>query len=380
MIMEELMESNPKILVIDDEEGLRDMLSFSLGKEGYKVSTARNGEEGIKKATEEDIDIVITDIKMPGMDGIAVLGKIKEINPRIEVIVATGYGTIESAIESLRKGAFDYINKPFNIDELLAILSKANETKQLRSELVSMKNLDKLKDELLSMIAHELRTPLTAVGGAVKLLMGNSLIEDGMRNELFTIMNRNVQRIRILIDSILDFSKMEAGFWVLKKTDVSAPGMAVNSIKQIMPLAENEKIEIVRQKDLSGREHPAEGIIVNCDQEQIERVLTNFLSNSIKYTPVGGKIAVWAERADEGVKFVVEDNGKGISKESLEKVFDKFYRVDNSLTKKEYGLGLGLSICKKVIELHGGKTWAESEGAGLGSKFIFTLPAKEQTI
>jgi signal transduction histidine kinase len=366
-----------KILVVDDEPGLRDMFSFALGKEGYEVLTASNGEEGIKKVTEkEGIDIVITDIMMPGMNGIAVLGKIKEINPEIEVIVATGFGSMETAIECLRNGAYDYITKPININEILILLKKALETKELKSQLVSMKKLDKLKDELLSMITHELRTPLTSVMGAVKLLMGN-FIPDAEKEELLAIVDKNAQKIRILIDAILDYSKMEAGFWKLNKQDVSAMEIINSSIKQIKPLAEIEKIGIIQHQSLSGQKYSSENTIVNCDPEQIGRVLINFLSNSLKYTQENGKIAVWHDITDEGIKFVVEDNGKGISKENIGRVFDKFYRVDNSVGRKEYGLGLGLAICKKIIELHGGKILAESEGEWKGSKFIFIIPASK---
>ena len=368
------MEAKLRVLVIDDEQGLREMLLFTLGNEGYEVSTAVNGEEGVKKAIDGDFDIVITDIKMPVMDGITVLNKIKEIKPKTEVIMVTGNGTMESAIECLRKGAFDYINKPVNLDELLAVLQKAYDMIQLKKDLVSMKKLDKLKDDFFSMVTHELRTPLTAIGGSVKMLMGDYAISEDQKGELFIIMNRNVGKLRGLIDTILDFSKMEAGFWVLKKSRVLASGLVSDSIRQIMSLAGNEKISVAQQVDLSGRQYPDEAVTVNCDHDQIERVLTNFLSNSIKYTQIGGKIAVWFESTSGGIKFVIEDNGKGISAENLGKVFDRFYRIDNTDTKKEYGLGLGLSICRKIIELHGGKIWVESEGPGRGSRFIFTLP------
>src|SRR3989339_1924448 len=120
------------VLVIDDEQDLREMLSFTLMNEGYNVLTAANGKLGVEKAEKEDVDVVISDIKMPEMDGITVLGKIKEIKPEVEVIMATGYGTMETAIESLRKGAFDYINKPFNIDELLIVIEKALEKSQFK--------------------------------------------------------------------------------------------------------------------------------------------------------------------------------------------------------------------------------------------------------
>jgi DNA-binding NtrC family response regulator len=125
---------NPKIklLVIDDEKGLRDMVAFALPQEDYVVYTASTGAEGIQKVTENDIDIVLTDIKMPEMDGIVVLKKIKEINPAIEVIVVTGYSTMGTVEEALRNGAFDYLPKPYNLDELFTMLKKAYCAKQTK--------------------------------------------------------------------------------------------------------------------------------------------------------------------------------------------------------------------------------------------------------
>ena len=136
------MDKNYKILVIDDEEEIRKLLSFELGQQGYKVVTAANAGKGLERINQETFDLVISDIKMPGMDGVALLGKIKKINPDIEVIMATGYGTMDSVIESMRKGASDYINKPFNLEEVTIAVEKAINNKQLK-ETVSLYEIGK---------------------------------------------------------------------------------------------------------------------------------------------------------------------------------------------------------------------------------------------
>jgi signal transduction histidine kinase len=361
------------ILIIDDEEGLREMMFFTLEKEGYKTFTASNGEEGIQVLLNHDIDIIVTDIMMPGMDGIQVLSEVKKLKPKTEVIVTTGYGSMESAIECLRYGAYDFINKPYNIDEILNVIARAAESKQIKSELVDLKKLDKLKDELISMISHELRTPLTAVNGSLKLLMKDTDFDSGKRMELFEMMDRNLKKIRELIDSILDFSKMEAGFWALNKTRVKASFLVEDSIKQVKPLIDNSKIAIHHQERFSGERIASEDIEVECDTDLIGRVLLNFISNAIKYAGENSRIAVWYEKNGGLTRFVVEDNGKGLEKKDLNKVFEKFYRVDNSLAKVTKGTGLGLAICKKIIELHGGRIWAESEGVNKGSRFVFEI-------
>ncbi|MBN1595686.1 response regulator [candidate division FCPU426 bacterium] len=368
------MTATPKILVIDDEKGLRDMLHFTLSKEGYDVITAASGMEGIQMASSEMPDIAIIDIKMPKMDGIEVLDKIKEVTPDLEVIMATGYGTMESAIESLRKGALDYIHKPFNLHELLAVILKALENKKLKSQLVSVMQLDKLKDELLSTLSHELNTPLTVIAGSVKLLMGQVLVEEEKKAEMLEILNTNVDRIKTLVETILDFSKMESGFYKIIKSAVSVPDMISHAIKHVQPLADKAKIRIMQDHNLSGQHIPPPQCVIMCDLIQIERVLVNLLTNAVTFASENGKIAVWFETIKDQVQIVIEDNGRGIEKEALPRIFDKFYRADNSLARKEYGLGLGLSICRGIIKLHGGSIRAESEGLHRGSRFCFMIP------
>jgi DNA-binding NtrC family response regulator len=127
------MQTKATVLVIDDEQGIRDMLSLILRQEGYVVSVASDGKKGVCIAAEQEIDVVVTDMKMPGMDGMAVLDHVKKNKPQVEVIMATGYGSSETATESLRRGAFHCLNKPFDVEEFLLIVEKALEKKRLKS-------------------------------------------------------------------------------------------------------------------------------------------------------------------------------------------------------------------------------------------------------
>ncbi|OGF47715.1 MAG: hypothetical protein A2231_01060 [Candidatus Firestonebacteria bacterium RIFOXYA2_FULL_40_8] len=379
------MEKKWTVLVIDDEQDLREMLSFTLVNEGYNVLTAANGKLGVEKAEKEDVDVIISDIKMPEMDGITVLGKVKEMKPEIEVIMATGFGTMETAIESLRKGAFDFIHKPYNIDELIALIIKACETKKLKSQVLSLQQMDKLKDEFLSIVSHELKTPLASISGAIQLLMDDEGVDEEKllsnssedNQKLLKMISRNADKIRKLIDNLLDFAKMEAGFWELKITDIKMAEIMDEIPVTVKPVASLKNIEVVMGVSLSGQKYDFEKLLFKGDMDQIGRVVVNFVTNAVKYTPENGKVCVWAEKTGNDIRVVVEDNGKGIAAENLQKVFDKFYRVDQHLKKLEAGFGLGLAICKKIIELHKGKLRAESDGLGKGSRFIFTIPVSE---
>lgn len=362
-----------KVLVIDDEKGLRDMLSYALGREGYEVLVAENGEVGVEKVKQEEVNVVVTDIKMPGMDGVAVLKKIKQMNENVEVIVATGYGSMETAIESLRNGAYDYINKPFNIDELISLISKAIERQQMKSQLVSLQELDKMKDEFIAAISHELKSPLMVINGVLELLTSENedkekAVEykyDENTKKLLEMIGKQTKRIKELIENLLDIAKMEAGFFKLDKKKVSLKDIIKTSIEEIKTVADNKKIKV------SFLQEKSEDIEIVCDKEQIVRVIKNLLTNAIKYSNEYTEVEVYYEKMDKEVKLTVKDNGIGIEKKNLEKVFDRFFQVSSG-TKS--GTGLGLSICKKIITMHNGQIWAESEGLGKGSRFIFTLP------
>ena len=370
------------ILIIDDEQDLREMLSFSLMQEGYTTLTAENGMIGVEIAKKENVDVIISDIKMPVMDGITLLGIVKEIKPQIEVIMATGFGTMETAIESLRKGAFDFIHKPYHMDELIALVGKAIETKKLKSQVISLQHMDKLKDEFLSIVSHELKSPLAAISGAIQLLMDDEGVTDESllktnseeSRKLLNLISRNAEKIRKLIDNLLDFAKMESGFWELKIENLKMKDIVNEVSITVKPFAKLKNIEIVTGVSLSGKTYDHENLLFKGDMDQVVRVIINLITNGIKYTPENGKVCIWAEKSGNNLMVAVEDNGKGIAKENLQKVFDKFYRVDQHLKKLEAGFGLGLAICTKIVGLHKGKLWAESDGIGKGSRFIFTLP------
>ena len=376
------MGTKSTILIIDDEQDLREMLSFSLMQEGYTTLTAENGMIGVEIAKKENVDVIISDIKMPVMDGITLLGIVKEIKPQIEVIMATGFGTMETAIESLRKGAFDFIHKPYHMDELIALVGKAIETKKLKSQVISLQHMDKLKDEFLSIVSHELKSPLAAISGAIQLLMDDEGVTDESllktnseeSRKLLNLISRNAEKIRKLIDNLLDFAKMESGFWELKIENLKMKDIVNEESITVKPFAKLKNIEIVTGVSLSGKTYDHENLLFKGDMDQVVRVIINLITNGIKYTPENGKVCIWAEKSGNNLMVAVEDNGKGIAKENLQKVFDKFYRVDQHLKKLEAGFGLGLAICTKIVGLHKGKLWAESDGIGKGSRFIFTLP------
>ena len=230
------------------------------------------------------------------------------------------------------------------------------------------KQLDRMKSEFVAIVSHEVRTPLTAIQGSLELVLDERYFEmnEKMR-ELLTICQANVGRLRLLINEILDFSKIEASHLSLDFSTVDIREVAAEVIASMDSLADQKAIRL--------RLDAAEGLPpIQADRMRVGQVLTNLIGNAIKFTPNDGQVDVTLDRgADGGVQCVVSDSGPGIAARDLSKLFQKFQQIDDSLTRKQGGTGLGLVISKGLVEGHGGRIWVEST-VGVGSRFCFTLP------
>ncbi|MBN1384338.1 MAG: response regulator [Elusimicrobia bacterium] len=378
-----------RILVVDDETDILKFVEIALTKSGYFVQITADPLEALNLLKENDFDVAIIDLKMPEMDGSELLERIKNKHSKTEVIIVTAHASIETAVDCIKKGASNYLMKPFEMKELITTVDRAVEIGSLKSQLVSLKEMDKLKDEFISTISHELKTPLMAISGAIEILSEQEKVDEKREafraqtdkevQKLTEIISRQTYKMKSLVNDLLDFAKMEAGFIGIKDEEVSVVKVVDESVNEVKPLMDKKKIDISLSNSLS------DTFNIKCSHQHLKRVITNLLGNSVKYTHEGGKIAVdiiktngikKSEKAaaPDFVLFSVADNGIGIAKENLKEVFGKFYRVDQSLTREAGGFGLGLSICKKIVELYDGKIWAESGGLGKGSKFTFILP------
>jgi len=524
-----------KILVIDDEAGIQELCQRVLIQEGHAVKTASSGEEGLEILAKEGFDLVLSDLRMPGIDGIKLLKKIKETNPETEVIIVTGQATIETAIEALKGGAFDYILKPFNISELISASKKcldyaklkrqenvfrettylyqlAQEALKTKSEkallefiltrmvkslnadagsvfivipgqcrlvpmavygdfskdkesemkvgekiagwvadkrtplliqdglesfeqfkklisrpeivsavvspivnqgmllgvvclnrfkyqtnyvftdhdlesvqvfvfhtaliITAMRNqlaaieLDNLKTEFLANVSHELRTPLMAISGAMELLMvfAKALIDNEKGRMFLDMISRNIERMRYLVNDLLDFSRMETGIIKVLREPFDIC-QVIRETAQDLVVRAGEKQITVQCDNSSG-----EKMDIMADRERIKQVLINLIINSIKFTANGGVVRVgcYAKNGSD-VEFYVKDNGIGIPEDKFDKIFEKFYQVDGSVSRVQQGFGLGLAIVKAIIDAHGGKITVESE-INKGSSFTVKLP------
>jgi len=237
------------------------------------------------------------------------------------------------------------------------------------SDITKQKELDRLKDSFVANVSHELRTPLVAIDKSLSLILGRSAGEITPAQEQFlAIAERNIKRLGLLINDLLDLSKLESGRMKLAPQPLSIDKIIDESISGFNTWAETKSITIKR--DIQ------DGLPqVNIDANRIIQVLNNLIGNAIKFTQNNGNITVTAilDNNEHAVKVSIEDSGIGISEENLTKVFDKFYQAGERISTDISGTGIGLSIAKEIVELHGGRIWAESQ-KGSGAKFFFTLP------
>lgn len=410
------------ILVIDDTpENLRFLVDF-LSRNSFKVLVAYNGESGLKKAELAQPDLILLDVMMPNMDGFDVcrILKSKLQTKDIPIIFMSALSSTLEKLKGFKLGAADYITKPFQIEEVLARVTthlnvyhlqrqliqqnqqlleeinrrtqaelerekaldalqaeKASLAKRVEERTVDLQraNLEliralRLKDEFLANISHELRTPLTAILGLSEILKDEIYgpINKKQHSTLNTV-EKSGYRLLDLIDDLLSYSKLEAGKLTLTIDTVSVKEVCQASLNKIIEAARRKKI-LVSMTTSNTVE------TIQADKYCLEKILVNLLSNAIKFTPTGGTVELDVGTNAENndiVHFSVQDTGIGIAKEDLKYLFEPFVQLDGSLNRAQEGTGLGLSLVRRLTEMHQGSISVESE-VGKGSRFTLSLP------
>ncbi len=517
-----------RILVADDELYILDVCRRILGRK-YDVTVVHSGLEAIQLAQEQQFDLLLTDIKMPGIDGLEAAQEVKKIQPDMMCVTMTGFSTMETAIKALRLGVDEFVIKPFAPEELMLAIDRAFEKERLRRENVrlksllplfefnkmlmstteidklleqvtglaiseveadsvvlyllaesgdfrlhsqrnltpsqllvleehglkiaanvqnaplyadmisaekddirdvlaamgmnsaisvpiagqnklhgmlmlfkstgafsqsqqnflgvmagqvaiayenaklfqdlqqaydKLKSLDHLKSEFINVAAHELRTPLAILMGYASVAAEDATAE---QREYMDAIVRNATRLRGLIDDLLNMRHIESGEVRLEYASVNLKKIIETVIDDVNMLARKKNITIVVEDVTNIPEFLA-------DSRHLELILVNLLSNAIKFTPNGGSIRVYAEVSGTNLRLSVEDTGVGIPSSEFEKIFDRFYQVEDSRNRHHEGIGLGLAIVKGIIERCGGKIWVEKSEVGKGTTFTFTMP------
>ena len=475
----------PHILVVDDEQRIRDACRMVLSSMGFTVETASDGPKGLDLIEEKHFDILLLDLMMPNMSGFEVLTRVRDIDPDTVVIVITGYATLEHSIEAMKKGAFDFIPKPFTPDQLRAVVSKslrythalqdivtsksrmrvmvnrlmdgvmttdsdkrivlanpafrhmigfkgstmvgslvsetisdetllaavdqalatppgsfseiaheltiagpgAGEEKvfsvrcspfrgrtdhnigtiTVLHDITAVKKMDQMKSDFVSMVSHEIRSPINS------LLMQLKIILDGLagdttpkQREILERATEKMLNLNNLVTELLDLSRIESGLVAHEKELVDIAKLLVDQKVFHTPYAEKRHMTI----ELNIEENLPK-ILAN--PRHMDEVLSNLITNAIKYSPEGGSIRISAGVKNECLGLEVADSGFGIPEEDLDKIFSRFYRVKDANTRTIHGTGLGLAIVKSIIDsLHGSITVKSTPGQG--TEFSILLP------
>ena len=234
---------------------------------------------------------------------------------------------------------------------------------EIIKDITELKQLDRMKDELITNVSHELKTPLTVAKGMIELLLDD--IKDKENREILEVAKRNIERLHQLINDLIEIAKMRGGHPLnLQENDLRKE--IERAVRELSYYAKSKKVEIITNL-------PDKPLVIKSDRYKLFQVFYHLISNGIKFNKTNGKLIISAKNTENFVEATIEDTGIGIPQEHIDKIFDKFYQVDSGMTRRFPGMGLGLTIVKKIVELHGGEISVESE-VGKGTKFLVRFP------
>jgi len=366
------------VLVVDDEESVATTIREILRLDGHTVTAVTSGTEALRLLNERQFDVVLTDLRLTDIDGIEVLREVQRTAPETAAIMLTGYASLESAVAALRSGAYDYLMKPSDVEELRATVNRAIERRELRRRLVELEEIDRLKTQFLSMASHELRTPLTAVSGFIQVARRRITRaadhddpsvdwkqEATRAAETLELAQRQSRRLGRLVDELLDVSRLQLGRVELHPSEFDLVSAVNELIERMRLLSTTHALEF--RTDV-------ESAPIEADRDRIDQVFENLIGNAIKYSPVGARVRVALTTQGEEAEVTIADEGIGIAPDEIDRIFNLFYRSPDPRAGHVGGLGLGLYISREIITRHGGRLWVDS-GEG-GSTFHATLPLR----
>jgi signal transduction histidine kinase len=399
--------TNGTILVVDDEPGVLLTIQAILAQEGYAVDSAPNGKIALEKLRRKTYDLVLTDLRLGDIDGLDVLAELRKLNTRTVAIVLTGYASLESAIQAMREGAYDYLVKPTDVDELKlrvarvferhhltdelarrvyeleqanATIDRMNDnlrhdideaTAQLRTHVASLnatKNAleaaREQRDRFIAMVAHDLRTPLTRIQMAAQFIARYTNPSDSALNNTGMI-EENVKLMERLITDLFDVTRIDTGTFKIEPAPCDLTELAGQMVEEYRLTREDREFVF---------EAPEAPITGTYDRARIAQALGNLLGNAVKYSDANTTITVRLDiTPDSWARLSVADQGAGIPPDKIDQLFQPFRRLEG--TEHIEGYGLGLYITKGIAEAHGGALTVESgTHRAQGATITLSLP------
>lgn len=365
------------VLVVDDEVGMtkgveKTLKNYSIQIDDnktqvhYNVSSALSVEDFYNITEDREFDLILLDYKLPNVTGLELLEYVMNNMKNTLVIMITAYATFETAVQSTKLGAYDFLAKPFSPDELRGAVKKAT------THLILARQARKFEEEkrqirfqFISVLSHELKAPLNAVEGYLDILLQHQ--DDLSADEVKQMLSRSKIRIdgmRKLIFDLLDLTRIESGQKKRAFNDVNLTALVNSCIELFTYDADKKNVKIAFLTEIP--------IIFHADKSEMEIVLNNLISNAVKYNKENGQVKIKLKQKDQQVTMIVADNGIGISKDDVKRLFNEFVRIKNEKTMHILGSGLGLSTLKKIATLYNGSIKVRSF-PDRGSVFIVKL-------
>ena len=383
------------ILVVDDEIEIQRLFKQRFRKriqaKELDFVFASNGVEAIEILKgSNSISMVLTDIRMPEMDGLSLISRLSELDQNLKAVVVSAYGDMQNIRMAMNYGAFDFVTKPIDFEDLeitinrtLASVANLQEQQQkLEEAIIQVRSLElkeialahakemaeasnAAKSAFLANMSHEIRTPMNGVIGMADLLATTNLTED--QRDYVQVIRDSGNALLTIINDILDFSKIESGMLKIESRSLVLEDI-IRSVCELLSKQANDKSLNIHYSINPDIPNELLG-----DASRIRQVLINLLGNATKYTPEGGKIELTVmHRTAQKIEVSITDNGPGIPAEMRDRVFEERYRLERD--DEADGYGIGLSLCRRIITAHYGRIWVDDAIGKKGSCFRFTLP------
>jgi len=381
------MNKRVRILVVDDELGIREGCRRALTPHGFEVEVAENAPLGLRKLREDQFDVLLLDIMMPGMSGLEMLQQVRQLAPDIIVIIITGYATVELSVQAIQEGAHDFIAKPFTAELLLQVVNRELERRQLQREAeraralqeearelarakAELEKLEAIESRFMLTMVHILRAPVAVLQNSLQLIR-KGYVPPQEQPALLERAELRAGELLTILDDLLLLAYLKEGVGLTKTAKVPVADMLAVALATLKSQADRQGVTVTVEVANEPR------VLANSDH--IKALWTHLLSNAIHYTPTGGQVTVSLQTDWERGLVIgeVSDSGIGIAADDIPRIFEEFFRTEEAKAMQETGTGLGLPIVQQVVETYGGTIEVESV-VGQGSTFRFTLPLASQ--
>ena len=358
--------TRPAVLIVDDDEAMLDSCQVVLQRDGFDVFPFDRGAGALEHMRKRSADVLIVDLKMPGMSGEEFLRAAMELDPQVVAVVVTGYPELSSAVEVMKAGAYDFLPKPFGAEELRIITRRAVEKRKLALAVAEGERERRhMHDNFVAMVTHQLKSPAASIKECLDTALTARECQVPQCKELVERAALRSQVLLDLMDDWLTLARAESGALMTAAEPLDLCAVAREAVAAAQEAPHHNDVDVRFVCD-----EPS--LRLKGDPKALRELIINLVDNALRYTPDGGRVEVRVSAQGQEAAVCVSDTGPGISPEDKELVFEPFYRSESA--KKKPGTGLGLAIVKRIAEAHGGRVRVESE-PGRGTTFTVHLPA-----